>query len=172
MTRILVLAATLVAYPASAEFYFAAGATTAEIEATVANVVGDVDATETGAHLGFGVRRGLERGDIGMRIEIDDLGEMFLAVRALDYRHHISDRLSFGAFFGAARLDLATPAYGYYLGAGVHFRQLLERWELGVELRRGDEVARDTVLPSDPQGPQPDSFYDVSALSISLSYRF
>jgi hypothetical protein len=49
---------------------------------------------------------------------------------------------------------------------------LLERWELGVELRRGDEVARDTVLPSDPQGPQPDSFYDVSALSISLSYRF
>jgi hypothetical protein len=117
------------------------------------------------------VRRGLEHGDIGMRIEVDDLGEMFLAVRALDYRHHLSDRLSVGAFFGAARLDLATPAYGYYLGAGVHFRQLLEKWELGIELRRGDEVARDNVLPSDPQG-RDDNFYDVSALSISLSYRF
>jgi hypothetical protein len=172
MTRILVLAATLVAYPASAELHFAVGATTARIEASIADVVGSVDDTETGVHLGFGVRRGLEHGDIGMRIEVDDLGEMFLAVRALDYRHHLSDRLSVGAFFGAARLDLATPAYGYYLGAGVHFRQLLEKWELGVELRRGDEVARDNVLPSDPQGGMPDNFYDVSALSISLSYRF
>jgi hypothetical protein len=172
MTRTFLLAASLVASPVSAELFFAAGATTAQIEASIANAVGTVEDTETGAHLGFGVRRSLEHGDIGMRIEVDDLGETFLAVRALDYRHHISDQLSFGAFFGMARLDLATPAYGYYLGAGVHFRRLLEKWELGIELRRGDEVARDNVLPSDPQGGMIDNFYDVSALSISLSYRF
>jgi hypothetical protein len=172
MTRILVLAIALVAYPASAELYFTAGATSARIHANIANVAGSVDSTDTGAHVGFGARRSLERGDFGMRIEIDDLDDAFLAVRAIDYRFHMSERLAVGAFFGAARLDLATPAYGYYLGAGVHFRRLLEKWELGIEYRYGDDVARDTLLPSDPQGPQPDSFYDVSALSVSLSYRF
>jgi hypothetical protein len=172
MTRTLLLAACLLTFPARAEVFFAAGATGARIHANIANVASSVDSTDSGAYVGFGARRSLERGDLGMRIEIDDLDDAFLAVRAIDYRFHVSERLAVGAFFGAARLDLATPAYGYYLGAGVHFRRLLEKWELGIEYRYGDDVARDTLLPSDPQGPQPDSFYDVSALSVSLSYRF
>ena len=93
-------------------------------------------------------------------------------VRALDYRFHASERLAVGAFFGAARLDLATPAYGYYLGGGVHFKELIARWDLGLELRFGDKVARDNVLPSDPQGGRPDNFYDLSGISVYLSRRF
>jgi hypothetical protein len=180
MTRTLVLAIRLIALggiavnaaPASAEAFVTVGATGARIEANIANVPERYENTESGLHLGFGVRRSLERGDFGVRVELDDLDDSFLAVRAIDYRFHVSERLAVGAFFGAAKLDLATPAYGYYLGAGVHFRRLLEKFELGIEYRYGDDVARDVLLPSDPQGPQPDSFYDVSAFSISLSYRF
>ena len=56
------------------------------------------------------------------------------------------------AFFGAARLDLATPAYGYYLGTGVQVKELWPSWSLAIDLRYGDKIARDNVLPTDPQG--------------------
>jgi hypothetical protein len=170
--KTLILAAALVALPASAEVFVAAGATGARISATIANQVGDVKSTEAGAHVGFGVRRSLERGDIGVRLELDDVGELLLALRLLDYRYHLSDRFAVGAFIGAARLDLATPAFGNYLGGGVHFKQVLPSWDLSLELRWADEVARDNLLPSDPQGEMPDNFYDVAALSLQLTYRF
>ena len=54
------------------------------------------------------------------------------------------------AFAGAARLDLATPAFGYYLGGGVQFKELWPSWTLAVDVRLGDKIARDSLLPSDP----------------------
>ena len=166
--------ATLICAPIHAEVFVDVGVHGTRVEADVANETSNTESTESGLHLGVGVRRALAgRGDIGARLELDDIdSNLLVSVRALDYRYHVSDRLAFGAFFGAARLDLATPAYGYYLGGGAHLIELLPNWDLSVELRLGDKIARDNLLPSDPQGGRPDNFYDLSGISLYLSRRF
>ena len=83
-----------------------------------------------------------------------------------------AERLAFNVFIGAARLDLATPAYGYYYGGGFQFKELVSNWDLSIDLRIADEVARDNVLPSDPQGGNPDNFRDIFGVSVYLSRRF
>jgi hypothetical protein len=90
--------------------------------------------------------------------------------------------LAISAFLGAARYDLATPAYGYYLGAGLQWRDILPGFDLGLDWRYADKVARDRFdpeeIPSDADtapdetDTRPDSFYDISSYSLSLSYRF
>ena len=132
------------------------------------------DRTETGLHLGIGASRRVgERGELSVRLELDDLGsDLLLAVRALDYRRHISERLAFNIFIGAARLDLETPAFGYYYSAGIQFKDLVSNWDLSIDLRIADEVARDNLLPSDPQGGNPDNFRDIFGVSVYLTRRF
>lgn len=127
-----------------------------------------------GFHVGIGAARPFgRRSEIGVRLELDNLGsDLLLAVRALDYRRHLNDRIAVGGFVGAARLDLATPAYGYYLGGGVYFKEVVSSWDLGIDLRFGDKVARDNVLPTDPQGGSPDNFYDITSLSLYLRHKF
>jgi hypothetical protein len=157
-----------------AEVFVDLGVHSTRVEADIANQAIKPESTDSGLHLGVGVRRAVgNRSDIGARLELDDVdSDSLLAVRAFDYRHHRSDKLAFGAFIGAARLDLATPAYGYYLGGGVHLKELVRDWDLGIELRLGDKIARDNVLPTDPQGGRPDNFYDLRGISIYLAYRF
>jgi hypothetical protein len=157
---------------AIAELFVDVGVNDSHVEADIATLPkSETDAS--GLHLGAGFRRELERGSIGVRLELDDLdGETLLAVRALDYRRHLSDRFALTAFAGAARLDLATPAYGYYLGGGIQLKELWPRWSLGVDVRFGDKLARDNLLPSDPQGGRPDNFYDLSGISLYLSRGF
>jgi hypothetical protein len=169
----LVVLCGLAAAPASAEVFVDIGANVSRIEADIATA-GTVTSTESGLHVGIGFRRGVrERGDIGVRLELDVLdSDLLLAVRALDYRYNLSDRFAIGAFIGAARLDLATPAYGYYLGGGVQFKEIMPRWDLSLDLRFADKIARDNILPSDPQGGRPDNFYDVSGIGLYLGYRF
>src|SRR4029079_326303 len=79
------------------------------------------------AHFAIGARRAVsERSDLGVRAEFDDIdGNMLFSVRALDYRYRFHNPLAVSLFLGASRLDLATPAYGYYYGAGVQWRNLL-----------------------------------------------
>ena len=48
---------------------------------------------------------------------------------------------------------------------------LWPRWSLGIDLRRGDKLARD-LLPTEPQGSRPDNFYDLSGVAIYLSRTF
>jgi hypothetical protein len=142
------------------------------VEADVATLT-KVTTSESGLHLGVGLRRELANGSIGARVELDDVGgDALLAVRAFDYRRHLTERLAVSAFLGAARLDLATPAYGYYFGTGVQFKDLLPSWTLSVDLRYGDKIARDNLLPTDPQGGKPDNFYDLSGIAVYLSRRF
>ena len=43
--------------------------------------------------------------------------------------------------------------------------------DLGIDLRYGDKIARDNLLPTDPQS-RPDSFYDLTGASLYLRYRF
>jgi hypothetical protein len=172
LSGILVGAALAAASGARAEVFFDLGIGAARVDADVA-ALSKTTSSSSGLHLGVGARRALRAGSVGVRAELDDIdGDLLLAVRALDYERHLSDRISIGAFFGAARLALATPAYGYYLGGGVRFRELLRDWDLGVDLRIGDKIARDNLLPSDPQSGRPDNFYDLKGVSVYLSRRF
>jgi hypothetical protein len=169
-----VLPLLLASLHADAEIFVDLGAGYNHVDAKIANIDDRITTKDGSLHLGVGARRLVgERSDVGVRLEFDTINsESFMAVRAIDYRRHVSELLAVGFFLGAARYDLATPAYGYYVGAGVSFKEILPRWDLGVDFRLGDKVARDNVLPSDPQGGSPDNFYDVTGLSVYLSYRF
>jgi Capsule assembly protein Wzi len=134
-----------------------------------------ITSAEVAPHVGIGARRAVsERSDLGVRLEIDRINdELLLAVRALDYRYRFRNPIALTAFLGAARYDLATPAYGYYLGAGAQWRDLFPRLDLSLDLRYADKVARDKLLPSDPAPrPRDDSFYDIDGATLSFSYRF
>ncbi len=150
------------------------GLNSSRVGAKIANQQARITTNTTGLHLGVGVRRELPQGgNIGVRLELDDVGSnMLLAIRAFDYRFNLSQRLAINAFAGAARLDLATPAYGYYFGGGVQFKDLRPKWDLSIDVRYGDKIARDNLLPTDPQGGSPDNFYDLAGISAYLSWRF
>jgi hypothetical protein len=167
-------AAALFAADARAELFVDFGLHGSRVEADVATFT-RTTASESGVHLGAGLRRELTSGSIGVRVELDDIdGDTLLGVRALDYRRHLTQRFAVTAFLGAARLDLATPAYGYYFGTGVELKDLWPSFSIGVDLRYGDKIARDSLLPTDPPvgGSRNDNFYDVSGISIYLSRRF
>jgi hypothetical protein len=157
---------------AQADVTFEVGINATRVAADVATLPKRTGSS-SGLHLGAGVSRALRAGSVGARVELDDVdGNRLLALRALDYERHLSQRLSIGGFFGAARLDLATPAYGYYFGGGARLRKLVGEWDLGADLRLGDKLARDNLLPSDPRGGRPDNFYDLTSGSVYLSRRF
>jgi hypothetical protein len=130
--------------------------------------------TGAAAHFGLGARRRVSaRQDLGVRIEHGDVGGRALTgVRALDYRYRFAGGLALTGFVGAVRYDLATPAYGQYLGAGLQWRDLLPRVDATLELKHAIRVARDDLVASDYGGGRPDSFHDITALSLYLSYRF
>jgi hypothetical protein len=129
----------------------------------------------TGAHFALGARRAVSaRSDLGVRLELDDVdGHTLSSVRALDYRYRFSRPLALSVFLGASRYNLATPAFGLYFGAGLQWRNVMPGWDIGLDARRALKVARDHLLPSDPQSPtRPDSFYTIDSFSLSLTKRF
>jgi hypothetical protein len=132
--------------------------------------------TRYGAHLGIGARRFVsDHSDLGARVEVDDIqGHSLIGVRALDYRYRFHGPLALSIFIGAARYDLATPAYGIYYGGGLQWRDVLPHFDVGVDLRYADSVARDHLLPSDPIniGGRNDSFYNILSTTLSVSYHF
>jgi hypothetical protein len=125
-------------------------------------------------HIGLGARRAVSaNNDLGVRVEFDEAdGHSLIGVRAIDYRYRFSDRLALGLFAGAARYNVATPAYGVYFGLGASWRDLLPKWDLSVDLRHVQNAARDHILASDPAGVRPDSFYKVESGLLYLSRRF
>jgi len=159
---------------AFAESFVDLGFNSSLVGAKIANQQARITTSTTGLHLGVGVRRELPKGgNIGVRLELDDVdSNLLLAIRALDYRFNLSHRLGLNAFAGAARLDLATPAYGYYFGGGVQFKDVRPKWDLSIDVRYGDKIARDNLLPTDPQGGSSDNFYDLTGISVYLSRRF
>jgi hypothetical protein len=129
----------------------------------------------TGPHLGLGARRQVsDRSDLGVRLELDDVdSHMLTSVRMIDYRYRFRNPLALNVFIGASRYALATPAYGLYFGGGLQWRDIHPGWDLGLDIRQAKKVARDHLLPSDPQSPiRPDSFYTIKSLSLSVSRRF
>lgn len=128
-----------------------------------------------GPHLGLGARRKVsEHQDLGVRIEADEIrSHALLSVRALDYRYRFNGPLAWSAFLGAARYAVATPAYGWYFGTGLQWRNILPGWDLGVDYRAGYKLARQRSLASDPQGGyRPDAFYSIDSVSLYVSRKF
>lgn len=125
-------------------------------------------------HLGVGLRREVgARTDLGVRLELDRIDDhTLIAVRALDYRYRLGRSLALTAFAGAARLDLATPAYGYYAGGGLQWRDVRPGWDAGLDVRYGDKLARDELQPGGALLGNVDSFNDVYSASFYLSRRF
>lgn len=161
--------------PAAAEMFFDLGAHITRLDTDVPEGP-KLSTTRSGAHVGIGVRRMLAGGnDIGIRLEAEQVdSNPYLALRVLDYRFNFSDRLALGFFFGAARLDTDEAAYGWYFGTGVQLKKLLRGWDLGIDLRFGDSLQRDSILPTDAPitSPRDDYFYEADSVSIFLSRGF
>jgi hypothetical protein len=176
LRRLLTAAVLGVPAMASAGGFVDFGLATTTIHSKVAMPGGAVAGSysDSGLHLGIGISKAVnERSDIGVRLELDEVeSDQLLALRAFDYTRHLSDRISMSYFAGAARLALGTPAYGYYFGLGVQFKEVAAGLDLGIDLRYGDKVARDNLLPSDFRDGSPDNFYDISGISVYLSHRF
>jgi hypothetical protein len=131
---------------------------------------------KTSPHLELGARRFVtEHQDLGTRIELENIdGHSLLGVRLLDYRFRFDNPLAVSAYLGAARYAVATPAYGFYYGLGLQYRNVLPGWDVGVDIRYNDSIARDHLLASDPAnvGPQNDTFYDVWGALLTISRKF
>jgi len=125
-------------------------------------------------HFGLGARRAVSaHNDLGVRVEVDEVdGHSLIGVRAIDYRYRFSNHFALGAFAGAARYNLATPAYSVYFGAGAQWRNILPKWDLSIDVRHAQNLARDHKLASDPQGVRPESFYKIETGLLYLSRRF
>ena len=125
-------------------------------------------------HLALGARRAVTaNNDLGVRLELDEAdGHALIGVRAVDYRYRFTDSFALGLFLGAARYDLATPAYSVYYGIGGLWRNVLPKWDLGLDIRHDQNLARDHTLASDPQGPRPESFYKIESALLYASRRF
>lgn len=161
--------------PRGAELFVDAGINFSELAIRLDGSPAHTESLGVAPHFAIGARRAVsERSDLGVRAEIDDIDDdLLFSVRALDYRYRFDNPLALSLFAGASRLDLATPAYGYYYGAGVQWRNLLRNMDASLDFRYADKIARDKLLPSEPSSvKRPDSFYDLTGATFSLSYRW
>jgi capsule assembly protein Wzi len=161
--------------PQGAELFADAGINFSELAIRLDGSPAHTENLSAASHFAIGARRAVSgHSDLGVRAELDDIdGDLLFSVRALDYRYRFNNPLALSVFLGASRLDLATPAYGYYYGAGVQWRNLFPGIDVGLDLRYCDKIARDKLLPSDPPSvKRPDSFYDLTGATLSLSYRW
>jgi hypothetical protein len=161
----------------SGELFVDAGLSEYQVSTNLNNVIPRSTTTRKSTpHFAVGARRvASEHNDLGIRLEFDDVdGHALVGVRLLDYRYRFDGPFAIGAFVGAERYALATPAYGFYYGAGIQWRNVLPGCDLAAEFRYSDSIARDHLLPSDPPtvGPQNDSFYDVTSTLLTFSYHF
>jgi hypothetical protein len=129
---------------------------------------------EFGPHFAIGARRAVsDNNDWGVRVEFDEVdGHSLLGVRPIDYRHRYGETFSLNLFAGVNRYDLATPAYSLYAGIGTQWRNVLPKWDLGLDFRYAQNIARNHVLPTDVQGVRPDSFYKIESVIAYITRRF
>ncbi len=128
-----------------------------------------------GPHLAIGAwRRASAHQDLGVSLDIDDIsGRGLLGVHMLDYRYRFGRSLALHAFAGPARYSVGTPAYGFYLGGGPQWRDILPGWDVGIEYHRVINAQRIRDLPSDPQGgDRPDSFHNIYSWGLYVTRKF
>lgn len=134
----------------------------------------NTETSTTGPHAGVGVRRRMSQSvDLGLRAEFDNIdGQSMIGVRAIDYRYRVGEKFAFSLFAGAARYAAGTAAYGYYGGLGAQWRGVLPGFDLNLDARATDKIARDAVLPSDPASVWGDVVYQIYSANLYLSYKF
>ena len=164
------------ARPDGMEFHIDAGAVASNL---TADITSDTPRVSTGVgfgpHLTVGARRAAsEHQDLGAALEADDVhGVSLLSARIIDYRYRFDNPLALNLFLGAARYAAATPAYGFYYGAGLQWRNVLPQWDVGIDFRYASKVDRLRSLPSDPQGGyRPDAYYDITLGTLYVSRKF
>ncbi len=154
-----------------------------DVGAVASNILADITSdtpriksgTGIGPHLTIGARRGVtEHQDVGAAIDADDIhGVSLVGARIVDWRWRFNNPLALNLFLGAARYAAATPAYGFYYGAGLQWREVLPHWDVGVDYRYAQKVDRLRTLPGEPQsGYRPDAYYDISMATLYVSRKF
>ena len=162
--------------PDAVQRFIDAGASSTRILFESSDLVPDTTSAHfSSPHLGLGARRAVsEHQDLGVRVEYDRVnGYPLLALRALDYRYRLGRHAAASAFFGAARYQTGTPAFGYYMGAGAQWRDLIGHLDFNLDVRFGDKLARDALLPGDPPTTRrPDMFYGLRGAAAYLSLHY
>ena len=127
-----------------------------------------------GPHFAVGARRAVtDNSDLGARVEIDQVdGHSLLGVRPVDYRYRAGEHFAMALFAGINRYDLATPAYSLFGGVGTQWRNVLPHWDLGMDFRYAQNIARNHVLATDVQGVRPDSFYKIDSVIAYITRTF
>jgi hypothetical protein len=157
------------------ELFVDAGANVNQVKSDVqVGVPQTTSNAAVGPHVGMGARRAVStNNDLGVQLEYDEVNEHgLLGIRVIDYRYRFGNSFALGAFLGVDRYDLATPAYSLYGGLAAQWRNVLPKWDLGLEARYAKNVARRHTLASDPPGPQPQSQYDIESAVLYLARRF
>lgn len=133
---------------------------------------------ESDGHIGFGIRRPIsQHSDLGARIEWDRVdGNQLLSFRAFDYRHRWGRKFAITGFAGVGRYEVDhLPAYGYYWGAGLQYRDVVPKWDVALDFRQYYKMGRDkTLLSGEPpiSADRTRMFFDIDALGVYVSRRF
>ena len=161
--------------PRGIEWFVDGGGIASRLKVDVAKEL-PIESTKTkfGPHLAAGARRAVSaHNDLGARVEFDQVdGHSLISFRAIDWRYRFDSPLALGAFLGAARYNVETPATSMYAGVGAQWRNLWRQWDLNVDFKYGQNLARDHVLASDYQGVRAETFYKIEALTFYLSRHF
>ena len=162
--------------PEGMEFHVDAGAA---VSSVIGDITSDTPRTNSGSGIGpylaVGARRAAsEHQDVGAALEIDGVhGLSLIGARIIDYRYRFNNPLALNLFLGAARYAAPTPAYGFYYGAGLQWRNFVPKWDIGIDYRYASKVDRFRTLPTDPQGGyRPDAYYDISLGTLYVSRKF
>jgi hypothetical protein len=158
-----------------AEVFVEAGPNVSSVRTNVEpNLPTTVSTWKPGPHVAIGARRAVsESNDLGARLELDKVADhSLIGIRMLDYRHRFGKTFAVSAFVGAADYEQATPAESVYAGVGAQLRNLVPGWDVGADFRYYQNLARDHVLPTDVQGPRPETFYKISSVALSISRHF
>lgn len=123
-------------------------------------------------HFGIGALHSVsEHNDLGARIEWDRIeGYNLYSFRMIDYRYRIGAHFALNGFFGMGRYETETPAYGYYIGAGSAWLNIMPKWDLYIDMRWHQQMSRTKVIASET--PYPRVFYRAQSTTAYLSYRF
>ena len=164
------------ARPDGMEFHVDAGVVASKV---IADITSDTPRVDSGfgygPHLTVGARRAVStHQDLGAALEADDVhGVSLFSARIIDYRYRFNNPLALNLFLGAARYATATPAYGFYYGLGLQWRDVVPKWDVGIDFRYASKVDRIRSLPSDPQGGyRPDAYYDISLGTLYVARKF
>jgi hypothetical protein len=164
------------ARPEGTEVHIDVGAVASSVIADITSDTPRVSSgTGWGPHLTLGARRAASaHQDLGAALEADDVhGVSLLSARIIDYRWRFDNPLALNLFLGAARYAALTPAYGFYYGAGLQWRNILPHWDVGIDFRYASKVDRIRSLPGEPQGGyRPDAYYDISLGTLYVSRKF